>query len=576
MALKSSLAVVFAFFIWASPQGNAQAPAPSTPNPATVAATSNTQTAAPSTAPGAASMDEVLDRMIANEQQLVGTLAAYTPMVETYIQNLKVDNDLGSAPKNDRYFLGKLNLKDGVNERSLLAAPGFASNLKGMLTQFYSVRYLPNGFAQMILIDGKGFNRQTYDFEFVRREFLGEVKCLVFDVNPNPAMKETKFQGRIWVEDKDYNVVRFNGTYLGSSMSNLYFHFDSWREQMGPGLWLPAYVYSEESDKGYFLGRRHLMFKGQTRLWGYNVGRNAAQNEFTSMTVEADKVEDNGDAIEHMSPVLSLRAWERQAEDNILARMQKAGLVAPEGEVEKVLTTVVNNLEVTNNLVIDPETRVRVMLTAPLESFSVGHTIVISRGLLDVLPDEASLAMVLAHELAHISLGHRLDTKYAFSDRMIFDDTQTFNRLHVKRNEKEEHEADEKAMAMLVNSPYKDKLANAGLFLKALADRSNELPNLLNAHMGNPMADGKNVKRMKDLMASAPALETTKVEQIAALPLGGRIRVDEWTNQLELVKTKPVALLSAREKMPFEVTPVFLYLTRQKDGATVASKNNNN
>jgi hypothetical protein len=570
MAFKSSLAVVFAFFIWVTPQGNAQAPAPATPDPATVAAT-NTQTAAPN----APSMDEVLDRVIANEQQLVGTLANYTPMVETYIQNLRVDDNLGSAPKDDRYFLGKLDLKNGVNERSLLAAPGFASNLKGMLTQFYSVRYLPNGFAQMILIDGKTFNRQTYDFQFVRREFLGEVKCLVFDVNPNTAVKDAKFQGRIWVEDKDYNVVRFNGTYTGSSMSNLYFHFDSWREQMGPGLWLPAYVYSEESDKGYFLGRRHLMFKGQTRLWGYNVGRNAAQNELTSVVVEADKVEDNGDAIEHNSPVLSLRAWERQAEDNVLNRMQKAGLVAPEGEVEKVLNTVVSNLEVTNNLVIEPEIRVRVMLTAPLESYSVGHTIVISRGLIDVLPDEASLAMVLAHELAHIALDHHVNTKYSFSDRMIFDDTQTFNRLNVKRNEKEERAADEKAMELLMNSPYKDKLGNAGLFLKALADRSADLPNLLAAHMGNPMADGKNVKRMKDLMGSAPELETTKVEQIAALPLGGRIRVDEWTNQLELIKTKPVALLSAREKMPFEVAPVFLYLTRQKDGATVASKNNN-
>jgi len=552
MAFKSSVAVFFAFFLWASQQGNAQAPANSSPDPAVTATATNTKTA-----PNTPTMDEVLDRVVANEQQLVGTLANYTPMVETYIHNLKGDTDLGAVPKDDHYFLGKLDLKGGVNEHSLLAAPGFASNLKGMLTQFYSVRYLPNGFAGMIIIDGKTFDRQNYDFEFARREFLGEVKCLVFDVNPVAGAKEARFQGRIWVEDKDYNIVRFNGTYTGSSLSKLYFHFDSWREQMGPGLWLPAYVYSEESDMGYFLGRRHLQFKGQTRLWGYNTGRNASQNEFTSMVVEADKVEDNGDAIEHMSPVLSLRAWQRQAEDNVLQRMQKAGLMAPEGEVEKVLNTVVTNLEVTNNLTIDPETRVRVMLTAPLESYAVGHTIVISRGLIDVLPDEASLAMVLAHELAHISLDHALDTKYSFSDRMIFDDTQTFARLHVKRNEKEERAADEKAMELLMNSPYKDKLANAGLFLRALADRSSDLPNLLTAHMGNPMADGKNVKRMKDLMGSAPALESTKIEQIAALPLGGRIRVDEWTNQLELVKTKPVALMSAREKNAVRSDPGF-------------------
>jgi hypothetical protein len=207
----------------------------------------------------------------------------------------------------------------------------------------------------------------------------------------------------------------------------------------------------------------------------------------------------------------------------------------------------------------------------------VGHTIVLSRGLVDVLPDEASLAMVLAHELAHISLGHRLDTKYAFNDRMLFDDTKTFESLHIKRNEKEEREADAKAMEFLQNSPYKDKLANAGLFLRALHNSSNELPNLLKAHMGSPLAEGKNIKRMAELMQTAPQLETGKVDQIAALPLGGRLRLDPWSNRIELVKARPVPLLSAREKLPFEVTPVFIYLTRQNDAAiAAASKNNNN
>src|SRR5437762_11317241 len=117
----------------------------------------------------------------------------------------------------------------------------------------------------------------------------------------------------------------------------------------------------------------------------YDIGRHNGQDEFTSMNVEADQVKDNENIAEQMSPVLSFRAWERQAEDNILERMEKAGVLAPEGEVDKVLETVVTNLEVTNNLSIEPETRVRVLLTAPLETFSVGHTIVISRGLIDVL-----------------------------------------------------------------------------------------------------------------------------------------------------------------------------------------------
>src|ERR1700682_6225731 len=104
---------------------------------------------------------------------------------------------------------------------------------------------------------------------------------------------------------------------------------------------------------------------------------------------------------------MAQRNWDRKAEDNVVDRLERLGLLAPVGEVDKVLDTVVNNIEVTNNLDVQPEIRCRVMLTAPLESYNIGHTIVISRGFLDTLPDEASLAAVLAHELGHILLGHK-------------------------------------------------------------------------------------------------------------------------------------------------------------------------
>ena len=85
------------------------------------------------------------------------------------------------------------------------------------------------------------------------------------------------------------------------------------------------------------------------------------------------------------TPVVAERMWERQAEDNAIERLQKIGLLAPPGDVDKVLQTVVNNLLVTNNIDLQGDIRCRVLLTSPLESFTIGHTIVISRGLLDVL-----------------------------------------------------------------------------------------------------------------------------------------------------------------------------------------------
>jgi hypothetical protein len=422
------------------------------------------------------------------------------------------------------------------------------------------MHFLPLGFAQMVVLD-TDFQKNYYDFTFVRREFLGEVRCLVIDVQPKDNAPPGRFMGRIWVEDEGYNVVRFNGTYSPHPKTSFYLHFDSWRLNMRSGAWLPAYIYSEESDLQTNLGKP-LHFRAQTRLWGYDLKALNKNTEFTQILVDSPQsVKDQSDAAADANPVMAERMWERQAEDNATERLQRIGLLSPPGDVDKVLLTVVNNLLVTNNIDLQGDVRCRVLLTSPLESFTIGRTIVVSRGLLDVLPDEASLAMVLAHELSHIVLGHATDTKLAFNDRMFFPDEQSFQRLDFKRDSADEEAADTKALELLKNSPYKDKLASAGLFLKALQQSAPKLPNLIRPHLGNRMASAKNI-RMSMLLASAPQLEPQRTDQIAALPLGGRIKLDPWTDQVELANAKPVALTSAREKMPFEIAPFFPYLSR--------------
>ena len=116
--------------------------------------------------------------------------------------------------------------------------------------------------------------------------------------------------------------------------------------------------------------------------------------------------------------------------------------------------------------------RCRILLTSPLESFTIGHTIVLSRGLVDVLPDEASLATMLSHELSHVLLGHALiDTKFAFADRLMIADGELLQVLQFHRTPREEAAADDKVIELLGESPYRDKLGDAGLFLRAVADR---------------------------------------------------------------------------------------------------------
>jgi peptidase M48-like protein len=535
----------------------------STGVPAPSPATSSAQLSASAAAPG--SFDQALDKVVEREHFFVAQMRHLHPLVETYIQNLKSDPEAGMVPKSDQYFLGRLDMTDGTEDRSFMGQPGFGHRALSKLTSLYALKFLPLGFAQMVILD-EDFQRKYYDFTFVRREFLGDVRCLVIEVQPKRGSGNGRFVGRIWVEDEDYNVVRFNGTYGPHPRSAYYLHFDSWRLNLRPGVWLPAYIYSEESDLQRRFGRS-LCFKAQTRLWGYDLQRLGRNEEFTQILVDAPQtVRDQSDTAQDATPVESQRLWERQAEENAVERLHKIGLIAPEGEVDKVLHTVVNNLAVTNNLEIQPEVHTRVLLTSPLESFTIGHTIVISRGLLDVLPDEASLAMVMAHELSHIALGHRLDTKLAFNDRMFFPDEDTFQRLDFARNPADEEAADKKALELLANSPYKDKLANAGLFLKALQERAPDLKNLIRPHLGDSLANGKSL-RMSALLNSAPQLESQRTDQIAALPLGGRIKLDPWSSRIELVKTKPIALISSREKMPFEITPFFPHLTRLSSGS---------
>jgi len=503
-------------------------------------------------------MDQVLDRILLKEQQENGRLRQYAPLIETYIQDLKPDSTLGTVPNGDKYFLGRADLAKGVELVSLTETSGKGKKIFSTIGSFFSfaMQYLPDGFLQMIFIDNDGFDKQHYKFDYVRREFLGEVRCLVFDVTPLKDAGKGRFLGRIWVEDQDYNIVRFNGGYTGGGHQSFYFHFDSWRMNVQPGLWLPSFVYSEESNLRYALNKR-LQFKAQTRLWGYNLGRSGQEQELGKILIESSAINDETKSANDLAPVQAQRAWDRQAESNVADRLERIGLLAPRGDVDKVLETVVNNLEVTNNLEIEPEVRCRVLLTSTLESFTLGHTIVLSRGLIDVLPDEASLATIIAHELGHVVLGHRMDSQYAFFDRLLVDDKNTFRHFLFARDSSEETAASAKAIELLKKSPYKDQLGTSALFLQAIEQRHKEIPNLISPHLGDRVP----ANSILPSVSAAPA-DAKNPNQVVALPIGGRIKLDPWNDHLEMLQSKPVGTVAEREKMPFEITPFMPYLVR--------------
>ena len=152
----------------------------------------------------------MVDKIVTQEQAEVQMLRRYSPLVETYIQTVRPDKELGSVPDGDRYFLGRAELAKGVELQPLINDSG-KRNLLLSVGRFFSSDFLPRGFLQMIYLDVDRFDRQHYKFTYAGQEFLGEVRCVVFDVDPLPGAGKGRFAGRIWVEDQDYHIVRFNG-----------------------------------------------------------------------------------------------------------------------------------------------------------------------------------------------------------------------------------------------------------------------------------------------------------------------------------------------------------------------------
>jgi hypothetical protein len=524
--------------------------------------------------PQPAQASGIIDRVIAGEQRYLENLKKYSPRVETYLQYDDPDAELGEKVKRDAYFLGRMNFEGKPQEISFTPVAGSDfSWLHHGIQEFktpFTGRLMVDKFMTATLVDAHTFDRQHYSFEPVGWEYLGDVRCLAIDVHPQGRKAEGAFEGRIWVEDRNYAIVRLNGVRINPRRLRFYTHFDSWRENLQPREWLPVYIYSEETDPG-----ARLRYKANTRLWGYDLAAPRQQEEWTKILVDAPApVRDTSDAASDLSPVEGKRQLELEAEQNVLWRLEKAGLIAPPGPVDKIAETVLNNLVVTNNLASLPALHCRVMLTSPLESFPLRYTIVLSRGLLDVLPDEPSLAMILAHELAHVVLGHKLDTMYAFNDRLILRDEEVLERLDFARDAREEVAADAKAVEFLKNSPYKDKLGNAGLFLRAAAAAAPHAPELFGAHLGDRVVTVQGGVRLGAVMGSAPALEPAKTDQNAALPLGSRVQVNAWDGSVSFPNRKSVTLVDPSEKMPFQLAPQFPRLTRYEEvnGTNVAAQ----
>jgi len=527
----------------------------------------------------------LLDKAIAREKEVSKAIQERAPLVETYIQNMKPDPALLQIPASDQHFLGRVDFKkvlggeaytteDNTKAKGKL---GFFKNSLSFITNLNSTLHLQFnqvGFIQMILVDPHDFERAQYNFTFVRNDFLGSVPTMVFDVEPTVSRKYGRFFGRIWVERNNGNIVRFNGSFAGSDKDyREFYHFDSWRTNVQPNLWLPTSFYVEESDPRST--ENTVKFKSISHVWGYALKVPVSDAE--NVDVQVEGATDVSNDAQDVSPLGAQREWVQQAEDNVINRLYQAGLLDAPSDFDKILEQIANNILAYNNIQNSRPIRVRTLLTEPLESLAIGNTIVVSKGLLDTtaIPGNNNeqvnnLYAVMAFQVAHILEGHRLDTKYAFSDRLLFPDTSAFTRIPMHHTDKDNEEAAKKTLELLQPKELNDAASQFGLYLAQLQERSKSLTALNEPMVGDSLVkDTKtNTFWLQPLIGKGAKLDWKDLKQYAAMPLSSFLRFDPWTDQVIQMHTAFEPLLSSRDKMPFEITPVYMKLSYYKAPTT--------
>ena len=111
---------------------------------------------------------------------------------------------------------------------------------------------LENGFPMVLTSDDIG----QYNVLYAGQQQEDELHCYVFDIAPKQIEKNKRyFQGRIWVDDHDFQIVKTYGQMVpetrvnkkGKGQENLFPKFTTWREQVDGKYWFPTYTRADDT-----------------------------------------------------------------------------------------------------------------------------------------------------------------------------------------------------------------------------------------------------------------------------------------------------------------------------------------
>lgn len=425
---------------------------------------------------------------------------------------------------------------------------------------------LPSHVDELLSPDPQ-FDARRYELRFLRHDVVNGTPVSIYETHPRG--KYEGFEGQVAL-DRDGVVWQYVGsrravdsllTRWSGQWRRRRYVYSGWRARLHGGSIYTTDVFIQQIPAAN--SPSDFSRRGRMRLWNY--GKTRDEQARAELQVVEGIERPRGRAL-GPSADENERRWMREVENYVLDVLTREGYLAPEGTFEtSVCAQVVSNLLAIARLSepIDPPMRCRVLLSSRLDLRLLGHTMLISIGVLDTAGDEATVATVLAHGLAEIVIKPTpITAKVAFVKRPAL---ELLAALETKATDEEP--VNKYALALLSKSLYAPKLQQAGLFLDGINDVSPRLQTLVPPAFVDHVGDTAGLLRQSEWMRRRPVYDPLREGHFSALPLGSRMAVNRETNRVDLLRA-PIVPMKGKS---FGVVPPYPS-TSDDVGAAIASR----
>ena len=195
--------------------------------------------------PKGTTVEEIIKRFAAKEKEFKEARDQYT-----FRQDVKVMTLDGDTPDGTYQQVFDVTFDDkGHKVKNVVFAP--QNTLQRILMTEEDLDDIENRLPFVLTSDEVG----EYDVLYVGQQKQDELDTYVFDIAPKQIVgKKRYFQGRIWVDNHDFQVVETYGKTVPDirkkkGQENLFPKFTTWREQIDGQYWFPTYTRAEDTLK---------------------------------------------------------------------------------------------------------------------------------------------------------------------------------------------------------------------------------------------------------------------------------------------------------------------------------------